>query len=157
MTQSLDLHLTPDDVPKTSDEYYTPKWVFDALNLEFDTDPAQPIGGCSWIPVKRYYTILDDGLSQEWIGRVWLNPPFSQPSKWINRFLDHGNGVMLVNFAKSKAFQRLWNESDAIALPPIHMKFVISNGTEKGVFIPVALFAIGSDNAKALQAFGRVR
>ena len=78
MDISLDLGLDPDDVPKTSDDYYSPKWIFEALQLEFDTDPAQPIGGVSWIPVKKYYTIIDDGLSQPWDGRVWMNPPYSQ-------------------------------------------------------------------------------
>ena len=154
---NLGLEISADDVPKTSDDYYTPKWIFEALGLEFDTDPAQPIGGCSWIPVKRYYTILDDGLAQEWVGRVWCNPPYSQPYKWINKFIDHGNGIMLVTFAKSKAFQRLWEECDGIAVPPIHMKFMTPGGNEKGIFMPVALFAMGKDNVDALKAFGRVR
>lgn len=154
---NLGLEISADDVPKTSDDYYTPKWVFDALGLEFDTDPAQPIGGCSWIPVKRYYTILDDGLAQEWVGRVWCNPPYSKPGEWVDKWLHHSNGVMLINLAKSKWFDRMWKEAEGIALLPYNMKFVTPSGYEKGIFMPTALFAMGAENVAALDKFTRVR
>ena len=31
------------------------------------------------VKAKVFYTKDDDGLSKEWWGRVWLNPPYSQP------------------------------------------------------------------------------
>lgn len=61
----------------TKDDYYTPKDVFDALGLEFDLDVSAPPGGVPWVPAKRYYTLEDDGLTQPWFGRVWMNPPYS--------------------------------------------------------------------------------
>ena len=157
MDISLDLGLTENDVPKTSDDYYTPKWVFEALGLEFDTDPAQPIGGCSWIPVKQYFTILDDGLKQEWTGRVWLNPPYSKPAEWVKRFVEHGNGVMLINLAKSRWFDDLWVKVEGMTLLPYNMKFQTPRDGEKGIFMPTALFAMGAENVAALSKFGRVR
>ena len=59
MEQSLrlDLNVAEDLVTITSDDYYTPAWVFEKMGLEFDTDPAQPIGGTPWIPVKKYYNL----------------------------------------------------------------------------------------------------
>ena len=30
---------------KETDERYTPKWIFDTLNVEFDLDPCSPVGG----------------------------------------------------------------------------------------------------------------
>ena len=154
---NLGLEISADDVPKTSDDYYTPKWVFETLGLEFDTDPAQPIGGCAWIPVKRYYTILDDGLAQEWVGRVWCNPPYSKPGEWVRRFVDHGNGVMLINLAKSKWFDELWAKADGISLLPYNMKFVTPTGKEMPIFMPTGLFAMGAENVSALKGFNRVR
>lgn len=157
MDEVLDLGLVDNDVSKTSDDYYTPKWVFDTLGLEFDTDPAQPIGGCSWIPVKQYFTILDDGLSQKWTGRVWCNPPYSKPGEWVKRFIEHGNGVLLINLAKSRWFDDLWVKAHGIALLPYNMKFQTPRDGEKGIYMPTALFAMGADNVEALKAFGCVR
>ena len=42
------------DVAITSDDCYTPRWVFDAMGLEFDLDVAAPVGGpwhvpCRWV------------------------------------------------------------------------------------------------------------
>lgn len=151
MDISLDLGLDEKQVAKTSDDYYTPAWVFEALGLEFDTDPAQPIGGCPWIPVKRYYTILDDGLSQDWQGLVWCNPPYSKPGVWVEKFIKHGNGIMLVNVAKAKWFNKLWDAADGIAMLPSNMKFVTPSGVEMGIFMPTGLFAMGETSVKALS------
>jgi hypothetical protein len=84
-----------------SDEWYTPPHVFDALGLRFDLDPAAPAGGVPWVPADRHFSIEDDGLSQPWAGRVWLNPPYgSHTAKWIRRLAAHGAGIALV-FART--------------------------------------------------------
>lgn len=87
----------------TSCEWYTPDWLFDALGLEFDLDPCAPAGGLDWIPAKRFMSIDDDGLKQPWAGRVWLNPPYGrEAAKWVDRLVEHGDGVALV-FARTDA------------------------------------------------------
>ncbi len=52
----------------TTNDYYTPKWLFDAMGLEFDIDVAAPAQGIPWIPAKRWFSQADDGLAQEWGG-----------------------------------------------------------------------------------------
>jgi hypothetical protein len=39
----------------TSDDYWTPKWIFDALGLEFDLDVASPPEGPMHTPCKAFY------------------------------------------------------------------------------------------------------
>jgi hypothetical protein len=40
-----------------SDEWYTPKYIFDALGLRFDLDVAAPVGGGrAMCPVRRGWT-----------------------------------------------------------------------------------------------------
>ena len=157
MNHFLDLGIGSQDVTQTSDDYYTPKWVFDALDLTFDTDPAQPVGGCDWIPVKKYYTILDDGLKQDWVGRVWLNPPYSKPAKWVEKFVQHGNGIMLINLAKSAWFNALWESAHGITLLPSTMKFHTPTHELKPILMPTGLFAMGADNVRALSKIGHSR
>ena len=104
---------------KTSDDYYTPKWVFDALGVEFDLDVASPVGGISWIPAKKYFTQYDDGLVQDWAGkRVWMNPPYSKPQPWINKWLKNGNGLALVPASNGAWLQNMWENAGGITIMP---------------------------------------
>ena len=43
----------------TSDDYYTPAWVFDRMGLRFDLDVAAPPGGVSWLPADRVLTVAE--------------------------------------------------------------------------------------------------
>ena len=65
-----------------SDEWYTPRQYVEAARLvmgEIDLDPASNDVAQAWISAARFFTKDDDGLAREWSGRVWLNPPYSQP------------------------------------------------------------------------------
>ena len=142
-----------------ADEYYTPKNLFDALGLRFDLDVAAPTGGIDYLPADKYYTKQDDGLAQAWVGRVWMNPPYSNSTPWVDKFINHGNGIALVPMSKSRWFTSIWTAADAIVPMPSNSKFMLEDGSHKSVFIPTMLFAIGKDNAEALHRlnYGRVR
>lgn len=62
-----------------SPEWYTPPEVI-ARSLqalgEIDLDPCSDIGGN--IPAAKRFTISDDGLSKQWAGRVYMNPPYGR-------------------------------------------------------------------------------
>ena len=137
----------------TSDDYYTPRWVFDALGLRFDLDVASPPGGPPFVPCHRYFTQEDDGLAQPWHGLVWMNPPFSRPTPWVDRWLDHANGLALLPMAKSRWCNRLWNNPDAkvLLLEPT-MRYVGGH-----IMLPSALWAIGDEPVEALARLGWVR
>ena len=137
---------------RTSDDVYTPAWVFERLGLEFDLDVAAPPGGISYIPAKRYFTKADDALCQPWHGRVWMNPPYSRPTPWVERFLEHGNGVALLPCAKSRWFWTLWEQGEALHFP---MPFKFAN--DHAIYMPVIFAAMGDDNVEALRRLGRVR
>ena len=151
----LDFNFDEIPLAKTSDDYYTPKWVFDALGLQFDIDVASPVGGISWIPAKRYFTQYDDGLAQDWAGkRVWMNPPYSKPAPWIDKWLKNGNGFCLVQISKSGWFNELWQQSEAIALMPVNMKFINGSDGSGSISWPTMLCVVGTENVAALKASG---
>ncbi len=145
---------------RTSDDVYTPAWVFERLGVTFDLDVASPPGGIPWIPAERFYTQADDGLAQPWHGRVWMNPPYSQPSAWVHRFIEHGNGIALLPTSKTRWFSDLWKVADGIV---VHEPFeFVSSQTSYGqqtkrVFIMTFFVAMGDENVEALQRLGRVR
>jgi hypothetical protein len=132
-----------------ADEWYTPRVVFDALGCEFDLDVCSPKGGTGLVPAKRFYSIEDDALAQDWEGFVWMNPPYSKPTPFVDKFLAHNNGIALVPFSKSNWFINLWN-SDAI-ITPLHpnIKFERPEGKPTQLFMQLALVALG-DRAKEI-------
>lgn len=157
MNDFLDLTLDGADLPKTSDDWYTPKWIFDALQLFFDLDVSAPVGGIPWLPSFRYLTIIDDGLSQSWGGgKVWMNPPYSDPTPWMIKFRANNNGIALVPTSTGKWFMEAWNDVNLefLCLPP--MKFVNCNMIEAKGALPTRcwLIAAGEENVLALQNSG---
>ena len=68
-----------------SDEWETPNSFYRKLTgiWDFTLDPAATIDNAK---CKKFYTIDDDGLSKSWEGEtVFLNPPYSQSSIWIEK------------------------------------------------------------------------
>jgi phage N-6-adenine-methyltransferase len=138
----------------TSDDYWTPKWVFDALGVEFDLDVACPPDGPPHTPANAWYTQETDGLASPWYGNVWMNPPYSNTTPWIEKFITHGNGICLVQTAKSKWYSKLWDTAHGIVPLPANFKF-----DQGPIFMPVILAAFGKENVKALTdaGLGKVR
>jgi len=64
------------------------------------------------VPCERYLTQAENGLAIEWSGFVWMNPPFSKPLPWIERFVAHSNGIALVPTSNGKWMDILWDKAD---------------------------------------------
>jgi hypothetical protein len=146
--------FTHDSVDNKTVDWYTPKWVFDDLGLQFDLDPCCPPGGVPWIPVHNHYSLPTDGLNEPWLGRVWLNPPYgTQTKKWLKRLDEHGNGVALV-FARTdcKWFQQYVVNASALLFLAGRINFVDGLGktSSNGAGAGSMLIAWGGSNARAL-------
>ena len=140
-----------------NDEQFTPLWVFEGLGLNFDLDVCAPIEHKDHVPASNRLTVLDDGLAQSWVGRVWMNPPYSKPSPWVEKFLKHGNGIALVPVTRGKWFDELWTNADAIMLTPFNMKFDRPDDTKNCITFRTCFVALGSDNADALARLNTSR
>ena len=133
MTAEQLFEVSAADVAYTSDEWYTPRWIFKAAALKFDLDVCAPVvPEFRTCPARRYLTVLDDGLMQPWEGIVWCNPPYSNPRPWAERLLGHPEWMALVPASCNTWRGALTAGADA-----------------------VALMSIGARNGKAWAGFGR--
>jgi hypothetical protein len=141
-----------------NDEYYTPKFIFDALGLTFDLDVAAPEIKTN-VPARAKFTAGIDGLSQPWTGLVWMNPPFSKTEPWADRFMEHGNGIALLPTSKAKWYGRIWSSVDGLVLLPSRFKFDRLDGVRSDIYMPTVLAAMGDVSYQALLCsnLGRVR
>ncbi len=142
-----------------SNEWYTPPEIFRALGCEFDLDPASPAGGLPWVPAKNHYSYHDDGLSQRWEGRVWLNPPYGpHTASWLGRLSEHGNGIALV-FARTDVtwFHTVAPQASLVCFIRGRIQFVQGGnpGAKKNnAAAPSCLIAFGEDCAGILRRSG---
>lgn len=83
----------------TSDHWATPPSLIEDLEREFgpfDLDPC-----CMPVTAKapKFYTAQENGLAQPWHGKVFMNPPYSNPAPWVEKALSEtrsGNAHLVV-------------------------------------------------------------
>lgn len=137
-----------------NDEWLTPIEILQSLG-EFDLDPCAPITR-PWPTAQNYYTVMDDGLTKKWVGRVWCNPPFGREAvKWLRRVRDHGNGIALIPARTETAmfYETVWGHADGVLFIKGRPHFHYVDGTRApfNSGAPIALVAYGLNNLKALQ------
>lgn len=133
-----------------SDEYYTPPAIVASLGT-FDLDPC---AGPSQ-HARRNITPPADGLAIAWRGRVWLNPPYSNVHLWLDRFMEHGNGIALVNARPDAAWwQKLAERATALLFIAGRVKFLTPGGEKRNPPVGSVLVVYGCRNAEALRTSG---
>ena len=144
-----------------NDELYTPKWIFDALGVTFDLDVAGTNNKFAVVPTLNKFTIEDDALTREWYGLIWMNPPYSGVTPWVEKWLDHANGFCLVPLASNgKWVNKLWESDAVLTYLPANMAFIGGqDGTEVKHRWRCALWGIGKDAEQILEesGIGKVR
>jgi phage N-6-adenine-methyltransferase len=140
----------------TNDEWYTPVEIIQSLG-KFDLDPATSLEAYGQNrSAKHFYTAKEDGLKQDWRGRVWLNPPYSNPlmQQFLRRMGEHDNGIALV-FAKVEAkwfHDIVFRHASAIKFLYDRVRFYRPDGT-RGLQPRNAslLIAYGTENVQILS------
>lgn len=105
------------------------------------------------------YTKQDDGLSKEWFGRVFLNPPYSRPlvSQFMEKMAAHGNGIaLIVPKLGTKMFRDIiYPHCSAIYILSERIKFYDENWVQqKSPICQSMLVAFGEDNKRTILNSG---
>ncbi len=135
------------------DEWLTPPEIMASLG-EFDLDPCAPIKR-PWPTARHHLTIEDNGLSFDWHGRVWLNPPYGRETgRWLSKLADHGTGTALI-FARTETAMfcdLVWGRATAILFLAgrLHFHHVDGRRARANSGAPSCLVAYGPRDAEIL-------
>ena len=140
----------------TKVDWLTPPELVKKLGY-FDLDPCCPLDA-PFYHAKQNFTVDKDGLSQDWFGRVYLNPPYGKGMElWIEKLKFHGNGIALI-FARTETkcfFDHIWNAADALLFVKGRIRFYHVSGIQGGTSgAPSVFVAYGQTNAQALKNSG---
>ena len=140
----------------TKVEWLTPPELVQKLG-KFDLDPCSPINA-PFLHATNNFTTNDDGLTQKWFGRVYLNPPYGRGMEfWLEKLKYHGNGIALI-FARTETkcfFEHIWNDADAILFVKGRIRFYHVTGIQAGTpGAPSVFIAYGKENTEILKNCG---
>ncbi len=94
-----------------TDQWATPKDLFDELDAEFSFD----LDACAseWnYKVANYFDEAADGLAQVWTGTVWCNPPYGRVIKdWVRKAYESAKaGATVVMLIPARTDTAYWHD-----------------------------------------------
>jgi phage N-6-adenine-methyltransferase len=102
--------MNPVHFSSATDNWATPVDFFAALNklfrFELDVCASDQNAKCA-----RYFTVEQDGLSQEWRGVCWMNPPYGRGIEhWMRKAYEsaRGLGSTVVCLVPARTDTRWW-------------------------------------------------
>lgn len=154
-----------------SNEYYTPAPYVEAARQvmgAIDLDPASCEIAQRTIKASKYYTEQDNGLAQEWTGRVWMNPPYgkvgneSSQGYWARILLEQheaGNVTEAIFLVKAAVgyewFETLWDQLP-VCFARDRVSFVRADGNDDGQSKQgTAFFYVGQNVQRFIDGFGQ--
>ena len=109
--------MTGDNEGYTPPEYIEmARRVMGSINL----DPASCDYAQEVVKADKYLTEEDDGLSQDWIGNIWLNPPYANKliTQFVNKIITEKELLQAVvltnNNTDTQWFKKLFIWSDLL-------------------------------------------
>ena len=97
---------------KKSDEWETPKWLFDQLNEEFhfNFDGACNYENC----LCEHGNVIQDGIKVSWYptwDKIYINPPYSKIAAFMEKaYIESQKGAVVVCLIPVRSDTRYWHD-----------------------------------------------
>ena len=142
-----------------NEEWYTPQKYIDMAREVMggiDLDPASNDFANKTVNATTYYTKEDDGLSKEWKGRIWLNPPYSSIiSKFIDKICASNIEAIVLtnNSTDTKWFQQAAINCDAICFTHGRINFYNNEQKKSSPTNGQSFFYFGNNKTRFSNIF----
>lgn len=145
-------------------EWYTPAIYIEAARAVMggiDVDPASSTTAQETVQAARWFGRSDDGLRQEWLGRVWLNPPYGGVAgDWVRKLLVElgccrtTQAIVLLNGSAMETawFWPLWDYT--LCVHEGRIAFISPSGQSRGPTHGSVFAYIGGDARRFAEVFG---
>jgi DNA N-6-adenine-methyltransferase (Dam) len=139
-------------------EWNSPRHVVDAARIalggSIDLDPCAEFARS--IPATQHYTQTDDGLAREWIGSVYLNPPYGRGiGEWTGKLRSEyveGRVAAAVALLPARTDTAWWADLDVELFCLVRGRLTFSNAGSNAPFPSVAVY-LGPDAESFARAF----
>jgi hypothetical protein len=163
--------------PTKSNEWYTPARYVDVAREVMggiDLDPASSQLANQIVRAMKHYSKEDNGLTQEWCGRIWLNPPYSSDKgttgregsrqglakPFIFRLIDEYNKgnvtqaiLLITTDTDASWFKPLWNYP--ICFADHKVMFHRPGRSNEGQFFGTSFVYLGPNESKFIEIFSQ--
>lgn len=94
-----------------TDLWSTPQDLFDSLDIEFEFT-LDVCASAVNAKCPKFFTVDDDGLSKEWTGNCWMNPPYGREiGKWMRKAYESSlAGATVVCLIPSRTDTAWWHD-----------------------------------------------
>tara|TARA_Y100000310_G_C20587358_1_gene766170 strand:- start:414 stop:1364 length:951 start_codon:yes stop_codon:yes gene_type:complete len=147
-------------------EWYTPEDIVDRAADVMDgieIDPASCKDANIIVQAEKFYTAETNGLAQEWIGSVWLNPPYDLVSPWADKLSEEieagrvTEACVLVNAStETKWFSKFAARASSVCFIAGRLSFWNPTRESKNAPHGNALFYFGSNASKFYEEFAEL-
>jgi phage N-6-adenine-methyltransferase len=146
-------------------EWYTPIQYIEAARKvmsRIDLDPATSEFGQQRIQANIYHTKETNGLKATWIGKVWLNPPYSQPliAQFIEKTVSQYKAqniteaiILTHNYTDTEWFHSLESVANLLCFTKGRIKYEKEDGTVAAPTQGACFFYLGKNVKRFKEVF----
>ena len=143
-------------------EWYTPPDIMETVHsvLGDFLDPASCAAAQETVNASKFFTIEDDGLSREWTGNVFMNPPYERGlvDQFVGKLVTEKgvkDWVVLVNNATDTAWgQVLLKYGRAVCFVERRVRFLSPDGEQGAPLQGQMIVGKVADSKRFINAFG---